>query len=180
MIRLFDNVLEIAEANKIHETITSNDFPWFISKEEKVSGLNKFYTKPCFSHHQFTHVLYNEDGIRSDYFPMFEKYIKFICEKYNISGTLYRSKLNCQYQDGRSLHNYNPVHIDCDEPHTSILYYINESDGDTIYFKGEKEIQRVRPQKNCMVIVDGPQDHCSSNPITTELRYVFNTVILNK
>ena len=47
-------------------------FPEFISKEEKVSGLNKFYTKPCFSHHQFTHVLYNEDGIRS---------ITFLCLK---------------------------------------------------------------------------------------------------
>jgi len=184
MIQVFDDVLSEEDNNNIQSLITNNKFPWYVSKEDHFI---ESYRDICFSHYQFTHTLYNKEifgssnkEIRSPHFSTFLYYVNKFTELYKVKGSLYRIKLNCQYQDNRSIDKYNPIHFDEHTPHTSLLYYINESDGDTIFFKQGKEIQRVSPKKNRLVISDGPIDHCSSNPIKTELRYVLNTVILTK
>ena len=184
MIQVFDNVLSEKDNNTIQSLITNDWFPWYVSKEDIILDS---YKDVCLSHSQFTHSLYNEEifgssgkAIRSPHFNTFFYFVKQFIELYKVNGSLYRMKLNCQYQDNRFVDKYNPIHIDEHTPHKSLLYYINESDGDTIFFKDGKEIQRVSPKKNRLVISDGPIDHCSSNPIKTELRYVLNTVILTK
>ena len=184
MIQIFDNVLSEKDNNNIQSLITKDIFPWYINREEYILDL---YKDNCLSHSQFTHVLYNEEifgsskkAIRSPYYSTFFPYIQHFIKHYKVSGSLYRMKLNCQYQDNRFVDKYNPIHFDEDTPHSSLLYYINESDGDTIFFNNGKEIQRVSPKKNRLVISNGPIAHCSSNPIKTELRYVLNTVILDK
>ena len=183
MIQVFDNVLSENDNNTIQSLISNNTFPWYINKEERTFDS---YKDVCLTHSQFNHVLYNEEifgsskkAIRSPYFSTFFPIIQHFIKHYKVSGSLYRMKLNCQYQDNRFVDKYNPIHFDEHTPHFSLLYYINESDGDTIFFKDGKEIQRVSPKKNRLVISDGIA-HCSSNPIKTELRYVLNTVILTK
>jgi len=198
MIQVFDNVISENDNNTIQSLISNNTFPWYINKEERTLDS---YKDVCLTHSQFNHVLYNEEifgsskgeaynllhnkeqvqkkAIRSPHFSTFFPIIQHFIKHYKVSGSLYRMKLNCQYQDNRFVDKYNPIHIDEHTPHLSLLYYINESDGDTIFFKDRKEIQRVSPKKNRLVISEGIA-HCSSNPIKTELRYVLNTVFLNK
>ena len=59
---------------------------------------------------------------------------------------------------------HNRPHVDQDYPHTVLLYYINDSDGDTYFFKKKKIIDRVTPKQNRLVIFDGTTHHASSNP----------------
>ena len=59
----------------------------------------------------------------------------------------------------------NIIHTDMEEPHWVLLYYVNDSDGDTILFNDkEEEIQRITPQKGKAVFFDGNVKHCSSRP----------------
>jgi ectoine hydroxylase-related dioxygenase (phytanoyl-CoA dioxygenase family) len=45
------------------------------------------------------------------------------------------------------------------------LYYVTDSDGDTIFFDdNENEIKRVSPKKGRIAFFDGTINHCSSNP----------------
>ena len=73
--------------------------------------------------------------------------------------------------------NHNVAHIDLGEPHYSITYYLNDCDGDTIFFKDDyTELQRVKPKENRMYISDGIY-HASSNPKNTSFRKVLNIMV---
>ena len=75
-----------------------------------------------------------------------------------------------------SLHN-NP-HVDMQEPHNVVLYYVNDSDGDTFFFDENKNImERMTPKKGTAIMFDGKTFHASSNPsskprITLNLNFV--------
>ena len=113
--------------------------------------------------------------------------------------TNYRYKINLlkseDYLDTRN--DMESIHIDRYEPHVSLIYYINDSDGDTKFYNlddgrildwmkyvldGEyerfSEIKSVSPKKGKVVIFNGLIPHHSTYPKNGD-RYVinFNTVI---
>lgn len=92
------------------------------------------------------------------------------------------------------------VHVDQFIPHYSIIYYVNDIDGDTIFYNntlGEEyenfsekllidkdlsyweEFKRVSPKKGRVVIFDGKIFHRSSYP-TKGNRYIINFVVDQK
>ena len=78
-------------------------------------------------------------------------------------------------------------HVDYPKPHTVLLYYVNESDGNTLILKQRypfsyskisglttgEVIQEVEPKKGRVVMFDGAQFHSSTVP-TKNLRCVIN------
>ena len=74
----------------------------------------------------------------------------------------------------------NGIHVDIFNPHWVCLYYVCDSDGDTILFDdNENEIQRVSPKKGRIVFFDGSIKHCSSSPAKTH-RAVINFDFIGK
>jgi hypothetical protein len=77
-------------------------------------------------------------------------------------------------------------HVDILDPHKVLLYYVNDSDGDTFMFNekytpGDEEVpldytlnQRVTPKKNRAIVFDGLTYHNSSKPVKNTSRYVIN------
>jgi len=80
-------------------------------------------------------------------------------------------------------------HVDYKTPHKTALFYVNDSDGDTLFynqiykpgdgepsksFKSKKVIKRVTPRANRFVCFDGFQFHSSSSPVKHSRRVVFN------
>lgn len=66
------------------------------------------------------------------------------------------------------------IHVDMPENHYVCLYYVNDSEGDTIIFdNNRKEIQRITPKKGRIVFFDGSLEHCSTRP-STKTRAVLN------
>ena len=60
---------------------------------------------------------------------------------------------------------YNDPHIDADIPHTVILYYVNDCDGDTYFFDNDNNVvDTVSPKKGRIVVFDGNTIHASSQP----------------
>jgi len=67
-----------------------------------------------------------------------------------------------------------PPHIDSQNPHYVCLYYVNDADGDTIFFNDKKqEIKRVSPKKGRIAFFDGSIYHCGT-PSNTKSRAVVN------
>ena len=74
--------------------------------------------------------------------------------------------------------NYQPIHLDKpSKGYMSLLYYVNDSDGDTIFFdKNIRMIKRVNPKKNRAILFDSNILHAGSNPIKSKKRIVINTI----
>lgn len=84
----------------------------------------------------------------------------------------------------------NIPHVDTDGPHWTLLYYINDSDGDTILYDKRYEHSdngttiplnikaRVSPKKGRLLAFDGLLYHSSSNPIAYDTRLNMNINII--
>lgn len=56
-------------------------------------------------------------------------------------------------------------HTDLTTPHTSLIYYINDSDGDTVFFDNNNNvIESVTPKKGTAVLFDGLILHAAGIP----------------
>lgn len=82
--------------------------------------------------------------------------------------------------------NYNTPHHDAVSSAYSIVYYCNDSDGDTFLFNEFYEgknpdkltiARRVTPKRNRCVIFESNRMHASSNPVLHKDRKVINFVI---
>jgi hypothetical protein len=81
---------------------------------------------------------------------------------------------------------YHSIHVDQSWEHKVFLYYINDSDGDTVFFNEFwspdnptipeilTEQIRVAPKQGLGVVFDGLQYHCSTSPQINGLRSVIN------
>ena len=99
-----------------------------------------------------------------------------------------RIKINMNFPfPNNKKENYGPPHTDLDLPNPdlpgakeaiSVLYYINNTDGDTVFFnKKLKEIKRVSPRQGRAVIFDSSITHAGSCPIYSPCRQVINFVL---
>jgi len=58
----------------------------------------------------------------------------------------------------------------------TVLYYVNDSDGDTFFFDGDQCIGRMRPIKGTAAMYPSNTWHAGSTPIEHETRVVINMV----
>ena len=104
---------------------------------------------------------------------------------------LLRCRLAMNLSDG--IGGVHQQHVDQPTPHTVLLYYINDSDGDTILYKERADPLtylagsypehftidvRVTPKRGRAVIFDGLQFHSVSSPKHSLKRQIINIDIL--
>ena len=179
---LFKSILNIIDGgNNFHG---SNTFTWYLTND--IYNPKK-YPKGI-STLQLSHILYYDvdddsysgEQLNSPHAQFIHKLIIPILEKKNINGTIVKSKFNLLFPHPKINNElkYNVPHRDLEFPHYSVLLYMNDSDGDTVFFKdiGVDELQRIKPKLNRMVISDGVY-HTSTNPIKSSYRIVLNMVL---
>lgn len=99
-----------------------------------------------------------------------------------------RIKINClNHIPNFTKNNYNLAHTDGTEDLLTVIYYLNDSDGDTFVFNEfhdpEKLIDqltvkaRVTPKMGNALVIPSRQFHASSNPINTPSRFVINFLL---
>jgi hypothetical protein len=131
---------------------------------------------------QMVHNLYSQNKAHSEYFGSVVKPILLFLE--DKTGVTYknivRAKSNLLFQNPNNV-NYTIPHTDAgSNNYKTLLYYVNDSDGDTIIFnesESSKELtikERITPKKGRMVLFNGDLLHASSNPIKNDLRCVVN------
>ena len=71
--------------------------------------------------------------------------------------------------------NYQPIHLDkVTEGDKSLLYYVNDSDGDTIIMGEDNHIERVTPKANRMITFNGKHLHTGHSPQQHKCRILIN------
>ena len=168
-IEIYDDIIPQNLQNKIEDLVFSSKISWGFNKNiSNVPGVksigfgNSFYsTDPinstnfdtCFFFFQILYILALKKEI----------YINDI-----IGGRIFLQPPSLS--PGPLLE---AKHTDVNFPHLVCLYYVNDSDGDTLFFndKGD-EIKRVSPKKGRIVFFEGSIPHCGSEP--SKLRSIIN------
>jgi len=190
-----ENVLPIEEKHALFNLICSDTFPWYYNastapKKYEVYGEEGGMTNSLETH-QFTHTFFKNNKINSDFFHVIEPFFPIIDSIFNFKVIeIDRIKANLMTPMVRNFNETNPKHHDADvckdgRSLLSIIYYVNESDGDTILYNKEypdqpndlKEKHRIKPIENSMVVFPSTLYHAGSNPINFSRRIVLNFVL---
>jgi hypothetical protein len=186
----------------VESEVFAKDFPWFFLENITFNGLDAKNKEKLGTHYGLTHVFLDSNrGVYSPSVALFLPIIASAMESINtryIKERLLAGRLFLQLPNGEASVPNN-AHIDLEEPHIVFLYYVNDSDGDTVIFDkttkdvppsdlrmrhmrpGYKEYEQsmfspmktITPKKGTVVIFDGSRYHASSNP-TTNKRCVVN------
>lgn len=160
--------------------LNSGSFPWLLNLRT-----NDYLDKNNDTF-QFTHPFFMDEEICSEYYPVAINLFNSFLNKHGLScSKLIRAKANLTTKNNE-LECQEP-HIDTDIEHKVFLYYINDSDGDTIFYKDDVDLsspvkekqnllidKRVSPLKGRAVVFDGMTYHSASNPKINNLRAVIN------
>lgn len=195
MIKVIDNLLPPMYANQIeHDTVHELMYKYRKYTSSVPSMLTN--TDNIIDYGQFVCTLLNS-SVNAEY--KFGNYFNFLkaviftanqhIDKQIVS--IERVKVNLLLQQCNfSKNHYNFPHVDESEDTTqySMIYYINDSDGDTFMFNEfynpdqdpPTELtlyQRVSPKKNRAVIFNSNRYHASSNPKEHANRFIINFVM---
>ena len=171
---IVDDVLPQNKADELEKLHTSPEVPWFYNEDIAVGGeVNK---TPGFNH---TSILNGKTVSR--FYAHHHWCPEIILRKINFreKHKLWNARAFMLLPTPKTKE-YAAKHVDMDIPHLTILYYVNDSDGDTFFFG--KDIndgisRRITPKKNRAIIFDGLIYHAGSLP-TANKRVILNFNLL--
>ena len=152
-------------------------FPWHYIDDVTAAFEDDNQGRPGLSH---VYVEYNDDktsDIVSDFHDLFIPLLELACETLEVpSARIVQGRSFMQFPLNLQSDEDDTPHIDLDEGHRHVvvLYYVKDSDGDTIIYNERTlsytytEKQRVTPKQGRVVIFDGGLYHtaqqCSKTP----------------
>ena len=182
-IYVFDDIIEKDYQNKIKDVLigqvrhNDEDFPWYYIDDVTASGDYETQKRGAFVH-DYVHYEY---GIESDFHYLFLDLIKKSCSKLKIKEVdALQGRSFLQLPTNIKREDVDSPHIDMQFKHFVMLYYVCDSDGDTIIYNEEKisekgfTIQKkVTPKQGRVVSFDGSLYHTAEQP-NHNLRCVVN------
>ena len=182
------DIIPESYANLLESIFTSTEsWVW----NDSASGVGKnwdFKNQNICDNPQLTHVLFdNISGQMSNSWHHVSPIFWFLEDKIGIKANeLMRIKSNLTFPTPENqMGNYNPPHVDTpDNRFVSMVYYINDSDGDTVIFdknfdQGYDDLEIAyssQPKKGKAIIFPSDQFHASSNPTKHKNRIILNFV----
>ena len=187
-MRYFENILKPEHHNLLLELISSSDFPWYFFP--KTSNDNNpeaiFMDNSVVDNYQFCHSIVDNTNITSDSYDNLSQILGFMANNYGGTYKIKRIKCNLLLQNRTfKLDNYNIPHVDSySNTSKTLLYYVNDSDGDTFMFNERYNTtfdnltieRRITPKQNSAIVFDSNQFHASSPPRNNTTRIVINFV----
>jgi len=144
------------------------------------------------SHQGFSHYIFRDNTQLSEVYPLMLPMLENIRHIAN-NKYCYRARAAMTLQTGeRQVHDH---HVDMGHKHNSAIFYINDSDGDTILYNEEcpvntasthdpsvkrpklddlTECVRIRPRANRLVIFEGNYWHTGESPLDHARRVIIN------
>ena len=184
-ILVIDDFVTLEYQEKIKQELlgVNNNFPWFHTEDVTDAGELTSQHRPALAHQ---YVNLNDDDvseIESIFHHLFTPLLSKACQHLKMPQT--------EVIQGRSFLQFplknidtsvvDTPHIDLDEgeEHIVVLYYVIDSDGDTVIYNERTksltytEKQRVTPKQGRVVIFEGGQYHTAEQP-TKGTRCIVN------
>lgn len=188
MITIIDNFISKQSQNEIEKLLIGNSyFPYYHCLDTVESYQEQtLFNDPFVLHQpQFVHILCLDGQPRSNAYEIIMKNFNFksILPNHKVS----RAKVNllCPPVNSSAEH-YHVPHFDSkNTKDVTVIYYVNESDGDTVIFNEKYEgnvpstlnvKETVPPSKGQLLIFNSNQFHASRPPRKIDFRCIINMV----
>jgi hypothetical protein len=198
MFRIYDQFIPPSYQKALHDEMFSSAFPWhFIGSTLLADPSQPYHLTDMGSadsgldtpqmYHTFYNKTFGSEGRPSSHYYMVKPLLYFIEQQADITITeIHRIKANMLTSvEGVSGHHI--PHIDERDPdHMSLIYYVNDSDGATVFFDqigngrtchSDFTLQHQQtPRQGSAVLFDSNRFHASSMPLLTPARAVINFI----
>jgi hypothetical protein len=186
MIIEFENLLSNDKADAIEQFMFGSEINWIYNPQlSGVSFKEAFDNDPLIKDTDgFTHPFVEACKIVSPHVQIIKDIIQAMEETYGHAViAVERARAVFVHKDMLFGNFYQLPHVDFTTPHMTMIYYVNDCDGDTVFFEEKytgvnvntkKTVsRRITPKKNKCVIFDGLNYHTGSVPSLS------NRVVLN-
>lgn len=208
-IIIYDDLVPQKTQQRFLDSVTDTNLHWMDFDETKTAGdyfKGRKYTNDqlkiipsqCLIKLAYTAAqkLENDEGTIHQpecFFYLGQMILDLFSEKSGIKvKKILRMKMNAQTRNAMfpefDENCCNDIHTDTEIPHKTLLYYINDADGDTILMNEKFQpahnipgaevnttvATRVTPKQGRIVCFDGLRYHAPSNPILARKRYLLN------
>jgi len=157
-LKIIDDFLDDDYHNQILTLLDGCVFPWYYQKT-LTHGCNDIQA------HGFNHWLSSESD------PEFCTLVEMMQSYLNAKECLRVRADMTLYNPQGYRHSF---HVDSQEPHTVCIYYVNNSDGDTIILGDNGNLERVAPKANRLIVFNGRYLHTGHSPSRHKNRILIN------
>lgn len=179
MIKVY-NVFSEEEIKQIEKKFTEG-FPWYLSTADNHASVTKdvydqFADDNTIEGTQFTNFLFINGAGNSSHYAAGAEILEQFCIRTNTPiSALIRIKANLQLKQDRTDDQHNTMHVDGYDPHMVMIYYVNDSDGQTFLFDKNMQIEhRISPKAGTCLLFPGHILHAGQPPKASEKRILIN------
>lgn len=181
MIRL-ENILNSSQLHDLYRAITKNGIEWQFLNSTVIDAenqINQQYSEEIQDSWQLVKPVFKEEVFDPHLFALIMPIIMQIYKRLEITdGVMSKIKVNSLHPNPYcNNHKFNSLHIDDDNEHAvSCVFYLNDSDGNTVILDDNQDKHYLQPKANSAVVFPSKWWHASSCPVYTERRIVVNLV----
>ena len=175
MYKIYDDCISKEVVDEIEKYLVYYDFCWHYLPNTLASDTED---SP-----QMSHVFYGMRDGQDVFSKDFKTIMQPLLSEVNVNTdinvedrTLWRAKANLLFPTCDRQLQHSLPHIDSNDEHQTIIYYVTDSDGDTLLFEDDKKtiVKRISPKKGRFLFFDGDIWHASTNPVKSMKRIVIN------
>jgi len=183
-----DNFLGLEQILEVSQAVTKNNKDIIWHALESTSGTLQYLKLKdnmitVSEDKQYSHAASFNNKKISSIHDLGSSILHTFAKKHGIEiKEILRIKANILNKTDKQNH-IHPPHVDMTIPHLVLLYYVNDSDGDTIFFNEKYSSEenhmltidkRITPKEGAAIVFDGLTYHSSTSPQNTKERIVIN------
>ena len=166
-MKVHDNFLNKSYHKEILDLMNGPEFPWFYSNNIILDGRTN--TNDDLEEFGFSHIFWKHPNG-----PVETVFAKFILPLlYNIMDIIDANEI-LRARGDMTMHTpagfKHKTHVDFEFPNIATIYYVNDSDGNTVCLD-----QQVEPKANRLVVFSGDIPHTGHSPSKHKNRIIINS-----
>lgn len=178
MFYIIDDFIHKDYHSKILELLDGSYFPWYLQK--KISYKTNQESESSLREFGFGHIFADSQKMMNTEEARFIEPLLIKIGQEVKSNKILRSRADMTMY-GKFKHD---EHVDFTTDHITTIYYVNESDGDTILYNEfyDKEMpdkltiyKRISPRANRLIVFDGLRIHTGCSPESYKNRIIINS-----
>ena len=188
-MKIIDNFLTKSYHENILELLSGPNFAWMYNDSITGSLEDRVLENPQLNEYGFSHSFWRENkGPDSGYASFIEPMLYQIKDATDCD-LIWRARADMVTWTGKEDFKH-LAHIDFPFPNKASVFYVNETDGDTIFYnvkrtdnldvKDLKEYNRISPKANRLIIFDGDLLHTGCSPTKHKNRIIINSNYIKK